>query len=426
MGTCYSHLSPDERIRIERLHCERGLSVRETARLIGRDKATVSRELKRGLWFASNENESYRPYRPKRLKTGPWTSEPFYSALAAQRRADLRRHESRKPRRMDLDRLRSWVLDALRRGWSPELIEGRLKLEYPGDPAMRVSHECLYQWIYAKPQRDLDLRQYLPRGRKRRARRKGRKVRGPRIPMRVPISQRPKTVDSRGQFGHWESDTIVGAAPSRTCIDTQVERKSRRLFARLVPDKSAMATARAEYEIYRDLPAEARIDRTWDNGTEASCHTLVDESLGMLTYFADPYSSWQRGSNENRNGRIRRYLPKKTGFDDLTQAELDDIVREINDTPHEETRLQNTQRGMGRGDNPTTITRHQPNDVRCTNKLNPANGGPIKRRHRVLAARKLSTPYTQQTARPLMRTGCCTAWRRRRPRPAARRACPAR
>ena len=113
MGTCYSHLSPDERIRIERLHCEQGLSVRETARLVGRDKATVSRELKRGLWFASNENESYRPYRPRRLKTGPWTSMPFCSALAAQRRADLRRHGSRKPRRMDSDRLRSWVMDAL-------------------------------------------------------------------------------------------------------------------------------------------------------------------------------------------------------------------------------------------------------------------------------------------------------------------------
>ena len=233
MGTCYSHLSPDERIRIERLHCEQGLSIRRTARLIGRDKATVSRELRRGLWFASNENESYRPYRPKRLKTGPWTSMPFYSALAAQRRADLRRHESRKPRRMDLDRLRSWVLDALRRGWSPELIEGRLKLEYPDDPVMRVSHECLHQWIYAKPQRDLDLRQYLPRGRKHRARRKGRKVRGPRIPMRVPISQRPKTVDSRGQFGHRESDTVIGAAPSRVCIDTQVERKSRMSFVKL-------------------------------------------------------------------------------------------------------------------------------------------------------------------------------------------------
>ena len=81
MGTCYSHLSPDERIGIERLHCEQGLSVRRTARLVGRDKATVSRELKRGLWFASNENESYRPYRPRRLKTGPWTSMPFHSVF---------------------------------------------------------------------------------------------------------------------------------------------------------------------------------------------------------------------------------------------------------------------------------------------------------------------------------------------------------
>lgn len=258
---------------------------------------------------------------------------PFYSALAAQRRTDLRRHESRKPHRMDSDRLRPWVMDAPRRGWSPKLIEGRLKLEYPGDPVMRVSHECLHQWIYAKPQRDLDLRQYLPRGRKHRAGRKGRKVRGPRIPMRVDIGQRPRAVDSRREFGHWESDTVIGAAPSRVCIDTQVERKSRRPFARPVPDKSAMATARAEYEIYRDLPPRARIDRTWDNGTEASCHTLVDEALGMPAYFADPYSSWQRGTNENRNGRIRRYLPKKTPFDTLTQDELDAIVQEINDTP---------------------------------------------------------------------------------------------
>ena len=102
---------------------------------------------------------------------------------------------------------------------------------------------------------------------------------------------------------------------------------------RIVDDKSASATARAEYEIFKDMPPAARVDRTWDNGTEASLHMLVDEALGMLTYFADPYSSWQRGSNENRNGRIRRYLPKGTSFEDLTQDELDAIVGEINDTP---------------------------------------------------------------------------------------------
>ena len=148
MGQQYSHLSSEERILIEKLHCEQHLSIRRTAERIGRDKSTVSRELRRGLWFASNENGSYRPYRPKRLKTGAWTSGPFYSALAAQRKADLRRRGSRKPRRMDSDRLRAWVLDSLRRGWSPELIEGRLKARYAGDPSMRISHECLYQWIY--------------------------------------------------------------------------------------------------------------------------------------------------------------------------------------------------------------------------------------------------------------------------------------
>ena len=114
MGQQYSHLSSEERILIEKLHCEQHLSVRKIAEEIGRDKSTVSRELWRGQWFASNENGSYRPYRPKRLKTGPWTLGPFYSALAAQRKADLRRRGSRKPRRMDSDRLRAWVLDSLR------------------------------------------------------------------------------------------------------------------------------------------------------------------------------------------------------------------------------------------------------------------------------------------------------------------------
>ena len=248
MRKVYSHLSAQERIRIDELRNREGLGVLQIALRISRGKSTVSREPRRGPWLASNENESYRPYRPKRLKTGPWTSGPFYSALAAQRKADLRRRGSRKPRRMDSGPLRAWVLDALRRGWSPELIEGRLKAQYAGDPSMRISHECLYQWIYAKPQRALDLRQYLARGRKRRTRKKGRKAKGPRIPMRVPITDRPEAVGSRKGFGHFESDTVVGAAPSRRCMNTQVERRSRRLFARFVPDKSALATARAEYD----------------------------------------------------------------------------------------------------------------------------------------------------------------------------------
>jgi IS30 family transposase len=231
-------------------------------------------------------------------------------------------------------RLHAWVADALTRGWTPGLVEGRLKLEYPDDPGMRVSHECLYQWIYRGRDGDgTDWRRYLPRAKRHRTKRSGRKAQRVMIPMRVPLALRPKAVDSRGSFGHFESDTVIGSAPSRTCIDTQVERKTRRLFARLIADKRAPETARAEYAVYSAIPPAARIDRTWDNGTESSLHRLVDEALGMLTYYADPYSPWQRGSNENRNGRIRRYLPKRTSLKHLTQEDLDDIVQEINDTP---------------------------------------------------------------------------------------------
>lgn len=251
---------------------------------IGRDKATVSCELKRVLWFASNENDSYRPYRLKRLKTGAWTGWPFYSAMTAQRKAETRARRLRKPMRMAYDPLLAWVTDVLRRGWTlmdAQTDRGQAQGRVPGRSAHEVSHECLYQWIYAKPQRALDLRQYLPRGKRHRTRAKGCRSKGPRIPMRVPIAERPRRIMSRREFGHFESDTVVGAAPSRWCIDTQVERRSRRLFARFVPDKGPLATARVEYDIYKDIPTSAR---------------------------------------------IRRYLPKRTGFDDLTDADLQAIV----------------------------------------------------------------------------------------------------
>ena len=333
MRKVYSHLSAEERVRIDELRNRDGLGVRQIVLRIGRDKSTVIREPGRGLWFTSSENESHRPYRPKRLKAGAWTSRPFYSAMTAQRKAERRARQLRKPMRMAYDPLLEWVMTALRKGWTPELIEGRLKVEWPADPHMRIGRECLHRWIYAKPRRALDLRQYLPRGKRHRTRAKGRRSKGPRIPMRVPIAERPERVGPRREFGHYESDTAVGSAPSKRCGDTQVERKSRRLFARFIEDKSAPATARAEYDIYSRIPAPARIDRTWDNGTESSCHLLVDEALGMLAYFADPYSSYRRGGNENRNGRIRRYLSERTGFDGLTDEDLQAIVDEINDTP---------------------------------------------------------------------------------------------
>ena len=138
MTKVYSHLSGEEQVRIDELRNREGLGVCQIALRIGRDKSTVSREPGRGLWVASDENGSYRPYRPKRLKAGAWTSRPFYSAMTAQRKAETRARESRRPMRMSYSPLLAWVMDALRKGWTPERIEGRLKVEWPDDPRMRV------------------------------------------------------------------------------------------------------------------------------------------------------------------------------------------------------------------------------------------------------------------------------------------------
>lgn len=132
------------------------------------------------------------------------------------------------------------------------------------------------------------------------------------------------------------------------------------------------------------MPPAARVDRTWDNGTEASLHVLVDEALGMLTYFADPYSSWQRGSNENRNGRIRRYLPKGTSFEDLTQDELDAIVGEINDTPMKLLGYKTPNEVWDEEIAQATIEGSQPEHKRCAYKLNPGRRG-IRRRTAIIA-----------------------------------------
>ena len=201
-----------------------------------------------------------------------------------------------------------------------------------GHDKSAVSHECLYQWIHVKPQKALDLRRYLPRGKRHRTRAKGRRSKGPRIGMRVPITERPKRVGSRREFGHYESDTVVGASPSRRCVDTQVERKSRRLFARFIDDKSALATARRirhpqghprAGEDRPDLGQRHRILLPPARGRGAG-HAHLSRGPVLL-----PPARVEREPQRAHP----RYLPKRTGFDDLTDADLQAIVQEINDTP---------------------------------------------------------------------------------------------
>lgn len=308
-------LTPEDRDSIARLDGQ-GCGVREIARQLGRSPSTISAELRAGLWHDHNVHAA------------------AYVAIHAQRLRDERAKHSHKQQTLNRHPpLRAYVEQNIRCGWSPEQISGRLPLDYPYDQAMRVSHEPVYTYIYAPEQAALKLWEYLPRKQKKRRKRSGRKVHRSHIPDRVSIHERPEAVNTRTEFGHWEGDTVEGKRTVGDGIHTEVERKSRKLLARKVGRVAADETVQAQQGMFQDLPAGARRSTTLDNGRENHRHTKLKIELGMQAYFADPYSSWQRGTNENHNGLLRRYIPKQTDFTTLTQAELDDIVEEINNRP---------------------------------------------------------------------------------------------
>ena len=328
MGKVYSHLSEEER-QIIQIEIGNGSSVRVIGAMLGRNASTVSREIRRNTWFPSNDSESYRPYRPKRLKPGAWTGR-YYIAGPAQRKADRRRAKPRKPHRLSHDRLWSEVARWLGCGWSPLLISGRLRVLFPDDPAMRVCPETIYRWVYSSRSMRERWARCLPRGHRRRRRHASRRVSRFPIPGRVSISEREPGADDRSGFGHWEADSVMGAGCN---LHTEVERRTRFLMARIVPDKTADETVCAQLALFSPLPAAARVSVTHDNGSEFARHERLRGELGVATYFADPYSSWQRGSNENRNGMIRRYLPKRSEITMDMAKEVQEIVDEINNRP---------------------------------------------------------------------------------------------
>lgn len=294
-------LQPNERDKIA-VWFGSGLSVREIARRLGRDVSVISRELKRN-----------------KFKDG-------YVAIHAQNLAEKRTYQIKKKCWWRQSQLYSYVIEKLRSGWSPEQISGRLRLE---NEQQIISYESIYRFIYDSKNKDKRFWEYLPLKRKRRHKKYGRKTQRVRIPNRVSIHDRAKLIDNRKQFGHWEADSVIGKQTKSKVIHTEVERKSRYLQAVIINSKSAADTIEAQKQIFANLPAKTV---TMDNGTEFVKHEELNQ-LGIKTYFADPYCSGQRGTNENTNGLIRRYLPKKTSFENLAQIDLDDIVFEINNRP---------------------------------------------------------------------------------------------
>jgi transposase, IS30 family len=310
-------LTQEDREEIAHLKRLRKTNV-QIAEAIGFHPATVGRELARN------------------------TTGGRYRATTAQQAADKRAREAQaKPAKLALNsRLRAEVEDRLKQKQSPEQISNRLRLDFPDDPEMRVSHETIYTSLYVQGRGALrkDLAGHL---------RTGRAVRRPRAqareraatfggsPLRnvISISERPPCVEDRAVPGHWEGDLIMGTL-NQSAIGTLVERATGFVALLHLPgDHTALTLQNSMCDYMATLPEALRLTLTWDRGTEMTNHAKIAEATGLDIYFADPASPWQRGSNENTNGLLRQYFPKSTDLSLWGPGYLEQVAMELNNRP---------------------------------------------------------------------------------------------
>mgnify|MGYP001226988792 FL=1 len=231
-------------------------------------------------------------------------------------------------------RLKAFVYRGLLSGFSPEQIAGRIKVLYPNDSTMSISHEAIYQHIYKHRQSYLGkkLIKLLPyHHHKRRENRKFGKNRV-RIKDQVNISQRPQHIELRLEVGHWEGDLMIGTG-QKSAIGTIVERKTRYTFIVKIENRKSKTVTQQFAKLLNTLPKNIRKTMTYDNGIEMANHKWLSNNTGMDIYFANPYSSWERGTNENTNGLIRRFFPKGTDFNKITIEQLKQAQFALNNRP---------------------------------------------------------------------------------------------
>lgn len=307
------YLSHPERVAIADLRRE-GHSIREIARRLNRSHSSISRELRRN-------HSAQGPYRPE----------------AAQLKATARRARPQLGKLMASPRLRKYVVEGLRAQWSPEEIAGRIRHDFPDDQEMRVSHETIYEAFYLEPKGRLkDLGLSLPTGRIRR-----RKRSSPRedaandrfVDKMILIDDRPEEVNERVIPGHWEGDLILGAH-NKSAVITLVERVSRFVVLGHLPHRhdstSVLHSLKASVQ---NLDKSVWSSITWDQGSEMAGHKAFSMATDIPIYFAHPASPWERGSNENTNGRLRRNLPKSSDLSQYSAEDLEMIANIHNHKP---------------------------------------------------------------------------------------------
>lgn len=310
------YLTEAERVHIADLHRE-GKSARSIAAELGRNNATVSREIGRNGTVDPRGNCHYRPY-------------------AAQARAQARRPRP-KPSKLDLNpALRTRVQDLLDERWSPEQVSRRLKRDFPDRPELHVCHETIYQALYVQGRGQLrrELAGALRSGRARRRPHRQAHQRRPRFaaPM-VMISERPPEVADRAVPGHWEGDLVLGKA-NASAIGTLVERSTRyTMLLHLPHGRDAEQVRQAMATTIQTLPRHLTRSITWDQGSEMAAHGAFTTATDIPVYFCDPASPWQRGSNENTNGLLRQYFPKGTDLSVHTHEHLEAVAVQLNGRP---------------------------------------------------------------------------------------------
>lgn len=310
----YRNLTKSERILIAQW-INSGKSNKWIARELGRSVSTIGREVKRNsVARLTVDGKVERVY------------EPLHAHAKALRRRQ-NAYNAKHP--LKSKKVFAYVIDHLRSGWSPEQISGRLKkVDHPNDTTWHICPETIYRFIYSVKQKDKMYWEYLRRKQRRRRKKNGRKSQRIRIPDRVSIHKRPSEVNERKQIGHWEGDSLVGRGHTNG-LHTEYERvASITRFERLCRI-TADETLKAMKKIFDPLPERLKKSSTVDNGSEMVKHSKV----GIKIYFADPYSAWQRGGNENANMWIRYYFPKGTDFSRVSDEELKDVEWELNNRP---------------------------------------------------------------------------------------------
>lgn len=310
----YKHFSIEEREKIQEMLWQKS-SIRDIAKALGRNPSSISREI------AKNRFNQINKYAPR----------------AAHNRAMIKRKIRGRTDRLKNERIRKYVIEHLKRRWSPEQIAGRIKEELNE----KISHEAIYQYVYAQIYRDgygylkpscEDLRMCLRRRRKRRMRK------GLRKPQRMPSFQgvsidfRPAVVEKRLRIGDWESDTVE-SANHKPGINTCVERKTGFVMITKLKNGKSESTVSAIKNRMFLLPNKAKRTITFDNGRENSSWRELEEAIGIKAFFAHQYHSWERGTNENTNGLIRDYFPKKTDFTKIKENDITYIEYELNSRP---------------------------------------------------------------------------------------------